>query len=491
METKRVVNIDFIPVIRQIGNQVKLEQLEIEKPVELISDLRVMLENPNHTILDLQSRMCIHFKEGNRKSTNLISPYTYSSSYITDYVPFPKIYSMEEYEELVKDMEESAKRNNTYILKKAQEKSEEKYQEVLAECIAKVASSRKQSYHSNCIHYINGVTYQATIAKCKKDPSIKMHTIESCGWRTVTHTVNSDIEMSVDTNFGYGWSSYFYLCMKYKGIKILPYSFIVNYYFANMRDICRCTRNYPVYSYSWETALKFVEEATNLAAENPERFCNAFIKNEIQAMLSGLGDIIRNPQGFVNRFVTGVNHERGSYIGVRNISCEDKKIYSTFPEDMPIAYLAEKITNAYELLENLKELGEVYPLAIDAIDKIKSLSEDALPKLEISRTKNNNAIESLRARLEIMNGDLNSLKEKEKEYSLKIESIYEAQKEKDDAKSYYTIQTEYESDHPEYTSLKKEISEIEEGIRDKESEVRARESFISQIEECIKTIEGC
>jgi hypothetical protein len=279
--------------------------------------------------------------------------------------------------------------------------------------------------------------------------------------------------------------------MKYKGIKILPYSFIVNYYYANMRDICRCTRNYPVYSYSWESALKFVEEATNLAAENPERFCNEFIKNEIQAMLSGLGDIIRNPQGFVNRFVTGINHERGSYIGVRNISCEDKKMYSAFPEDMPIAYLAEKVTNAYELLENLKELGEVYPLAIDAIAKIKSLSEDALPKLEISRTKNNNDIESLRARLEIMNGDLNSLKEKEKEYSLKIESIYEAQKEKDDAKSYYTIQTEYESDHPEYTSLKKEISEIEEGIRDKESEVRARESFISQIEECIKTIEGC
>ena len=489
METKRVVNIDFIPVIRQIGNEVKLEQMEIEKPVELISDLKVMLENPNHTILDLQSRMCIHFKEGNRKFTGIISPYTYSSSYITDFVPFPKIYSMEEYEELVRDIEESAKRNNVYVLKKARETSEGKYQEVLAECIAKVASSRKQSYYSSCIHYINGVTYHETSAKCKNDPSIKMHTIESCGWRTVTHTVNSDIEMSVDTNFGYGWASYFYLCMKYKGIKILPYSFIVNYYYANMRDICRCTRNYPVYSYSWETALKFVEEATNLASQSPERFCNEFLKNEIQAMLSGLSDIIRNPHGFVNRFVTGINHERGSYIGVRNISCEDKKVYSTFPEDMPIAYLAEKVSNAYELLENLKELAEVYPMATDAITQIMSLSVDALPKLEGSRAKNNSAIESLRTRLEILNGDLSSLKEKEHEHSLKIESIYDAQKEKDNAKSLYTIQSEYESDHPEYTSLKKGISDIEEEIRNKESENRVRESFINQIEECIKTIE--
>ena len=88
MATKQTVNIDYVPVIKQDGNLVKLDKVIIKKPEFLISDLDIILNNPNQNLLDLQSRMCMHFAESQRKNIRFISPYlTGVSLSLTKYVP--------------------------------------------------------------------------------------------------------------------------------------------------------------------------------------------------------------------------------------------------------------------------------------------------------------------------------------------------------------------------------------------------------------------
>lgn len=64
------VNIDYIPVIRQHANLVKLERIEIEKPQALLSDLKELMDGISFSILDLQSKMYAHFDED--ENSNLV-----------------------------------------------------------------------------------------------------------------------------------------------------------------------------------------------------------------------------------------------------------------------------------------------------------------------------------------------------------------------------------------------------------------------------------
>jgi hypothetical protein len=110
--------------------------------------------------------------------------------------------------------------------------------------------------------------------------------------------ITDDIEIKIHTNFGFGWSSYFYLGLTYKGIKILPYSFFVKYYYADRRDIARYTRLYSTEHESWNYAFNFVENVAEQAAEGDESFATEFIMNEVNEMVYCLRRILNNPKDY-------------------------------------------------------------------------------------------------------------------------------------------------------------------------------------------------
>lgn len=490
MATKQTVNIDYVPVIKQDGNLVKLDKVIIKKPEFLISDLDIILNNPNQNLLDLQSRMCMHFAESQRKNIRFISPYSYYSTYVTG-VSFPKIYTYDEYATMIDDIKENSYKSHKSHLERVKEnEGEQAFKEALEEYVKKELIAKKKAYYETCIRYVNAYTYLETITECKSNPNIKMYSVDHDGWSSYSHNINSDVNISVNTNFGYGYSSYFCLSMSYKGIEILPYSFIVNYFYADMREIRRCTRNYSVDSENWNVAFKFVEEAANLAATDQERFCNEFVKNEIDAMLTGLSRIVKSPAEHVNSFVTKKNRENPSpFIGVRNIVGKETLQYRAYPSDMPIAYMAEKITNAYALLENLSQLADVYPFAQTAIDKVKEYALEGLPKIKSTHSINTVKVEGLVEELEVLGEKLKALKEREKVHTDEIDRIYEAQKEKENAKNYWTITLEYENSHKEYGIIKEEIEDLSNLISAKREERDVRNEFIYTLNECIKVVE--
>lgn len=481
------VNIDYVPVIRQNGNLVKLDRVEIEKPRSLLSDLKEMMENKSHCILDLQSRMCTHFDEDERGDIMFLSPNSYYSTYVSS-VSFPYIYSAEKYENFVENRKKDVIDEHWAELEKIKEdEGDAKFKERVDYYLESRLDEEKKEYYKECVRYIDAHSYKETINKCKADSSIKMHSVEEDGWATYNHTINDDVTISVSTNFGYGNSTYFYLSLKYKGVAILPYSFIVNYYYANMRDLCWYTRNYYAKSENWKNAFRFVEEVTNLAATDTERFCNEFLKGEIDKMLTGLAEAVENPTAFLNSFTTKVNGDPSeTYIGVRNIYDYEISRYRTFPEDMGIVFMAEKIMNSRNFLNNLSSLAEVYPIAMSAVDKINEYGKVALPKMQANCLKNKSRIEDCKRAIKDLENSLKLLEEKKAEQDKLIEAIYEKQKAE---KFRSTVYSEYEDEHPEYRQTKEDITRTEQAIKDRRYEIHVREVYIiSKLEGCINIL---
>ena len=482
------VNIDYIPVIRQNGNLVKLDRIEIEKPFSLLTDLKEIMDSKSHCILDLQSIMYKHYSENERSNIRFLSPLSYYSTYVNG-VDFPEHYTLEEYEEFVQKTKEDVIDSHSTTLDQIREKEgDAKYEEKVNQYLESELDIKKRDYYNRCIRFIDAHSYQKSINKCKSDSSIKMHSVEEDGWASYSHLINDDVTISVSTNFGYGNSSYFHLSLKYKGIAILPYSFIVDYYYANMRDLCWLTRNYYAKAENWNKAFRFVEEVTNLATSDTERFCNEFLKGEIDKMLSGLAEAVEKPTAFFNSFTTQANGDPSeTYLGVRNIYDYEISRYRTFPEDLSIVLMAEKIMNSRYFLGNLSSLAEVYPLAMSAVDKIKEYGKVALPKIQENCLKNKRRIEDCKRAIQALEDKIKILEYKKAEQEKLIDAIYEQQKAE---KFRSTVYREYEEEHPEYRQIKEDISTAEQRVKALRYEIHTREVYIiGKLEECISTLD--
>ena len=161
------VNIDYVPVIRQNGNLVKLERIEIEKPLSLLSDLKEMMESKSHCILDLQSRIYNHYSKDERSNIRFLSPHSYYSTYVSG-VDFPDHYTPKEYKEFVQKTKEDVIDSHSTTLEQIREKEgEAKYEEKVNQYLESELDIKKRDYYNRCIRFINAHSYQKSINKCQ------------------------------------------------------------------------------------------------------------------------------------------------------------------------------------------------------------------------------------------------------------------------------------------------------------------------------------
>lgn len=480
------INIDYISIIRQVGKLVKHEKVEIEKPLSLLSELKIMLDNPNNTLYDLQNQMTRHFSERDRNPIGFLSPYSYYSSYVEG-VSFPEIYTYDTFCQLKEKIRKDVLKYHNYSLEFCRkEYGEYKYQEKLTELIKDELDKKKEYYYYNCIRYIDAYYYRKSLSECKNQPEIKMYSREEIGWSVFDYIINPDIKIGVYSNFGYGNSSYFYIILQYKGIAILPYSFLVNYFYADIREIRQYTRSYSAEAENWNFAFDFVEEVVNLAATDQVKFCDDFIRNEVNAMISGLEIVVSSPKDYVDKFTSMKNkREIPPYLNVRHISSIEEDEYKSYPDDIPIAIMSEKISDAHEFLANLSTLSEHFSYANEAIEKIHELTAKAKLVAEPQKKTNERRIEYLTPQLVDAKYELELYNEKKSVHDTIIKELYESQKEKEDAKSLYTIRVEYEDAHPEYRDIKNNISQKEKEIRTLSDEIESRNSFIRRLDKCL------
>ena len=453
------INVDYIGVVKTTTDG---RTLFTKEPIdneyqELLGTLDDMVSNPNMTVLDMKSHFNIVFRNAQR-GYDYCFPYSYSASFIHG-ANYPTSPTFEEYHT---------------ELNKSSDKCE-------------TAKSLKLNYKKEAIRYIQALCYYKKLQQLRQDDKNRMFSSENIGWTSYVYDINSDMQFQLNTNFGYGYSSYFFLNLTYKGVDILPYSMSVSYYYANMLDIIRYTRMYEACRNSWNIAFDFVTKTSNEAIINPTAFIHHWIIDEIQMMIAGLKRFAENPTESFKSLL--YNKSTEGLITVRNISNSEINDYKIYSHEMEIAKQAEKISGALKFLTNLESLSKLFPEISDYIQVIKDININLLPSFERNIHNINKNIENrqlLVTSLEEELADLNKFCKPHNEIILKIKQNKEAETGKFIPE--YQMREEYFKEHTNYKEMYEKAVKVQESIDTQKNDIWKRKNFMSEIQSCVDEI---
>ena len=487
------VNQDYLCLINVENGKTTFMKVDIPQSTELLVALEQMTANPNRTVLDLQSQMNLTYSQDRRGYINYVSPYGYSSSYIA-MTSYPSAMTHEEYCSMLENQAETIRATfdgkNSELRKEDPTLFETKRKEYVEKKLDEYKASLKVSYLSSAKRFIMASDYRTAMMAAKSRPSVKMYSTDTLGWSSFEYRVTDDVTITIGTNFGYGSSSYFHLGLRYKGIDVLPYSFVVKYYHAKMDDLIRYTRRYEVAHESWNLAFEFVEEMANLAAEDPDAFVNETIVNEIREMIGGLRVMLEPSNSFMERYIAAVGAGgRRDYETVRNMDSYDSNKYRVYPEEMGMAVKAEKITGSLDFLSNLMLLSETIPYVKDAIREINAMSVALLPQMEGMIARLDSEIVRLEERLTVEDAKMEKIQAELKPHDEEIDRIYEVRKQDVENLWRSEVETEYREKHVDYAALKEQEAEQSSLISKLWDEKTQRGSFRNRLEKCVKRVE--
>lgn len=458
-KTMKDIDRTHIVALQEVNGSFKNVELPIERPEQFIAELKAMVDNRNRTRWDMQSYFMTRYP-----TTSIIKdylhPYSYDSwgsydSIVELGTRYPPIM---EYQELRQEWEKAAlDAKESYIQVCRNRNTEPLPNETVAretDAVFTTKKNQKNSFLSYAMRWIDACCYQSMTSTILSNTSIKMFSKENIGWNIFTHTINNDVVVELRTNFGYGNSTYFHLAIKYKDIAILPYSYIVKYYNANMREIVKCTRSYQPTRDSWYAAFDFICDFVNQSKSNPDKFVETYIMREVKEMMQGLESISQNPQKIIE--CIGNRNADPCVTFVQCMFDEEKKRMASYPEEMPTLFKVEKITGALKFLQSLtaiaKEINDVQP----HINRLIELNTTLYPEVE-------DAISKIKEKVEIQNTIKSSLDSKITELSEQLQPF------EDEIKRLCTenpqlyslnIKNDYENKHPDYKELKKKKDDL-------------------------------
>lgn len=448
-------NIDrtHIIALHEENGLLRNKELPITRPEQFIAELNAMIDNPNRSVWDMQSLFTTRFPKTNGY-LDYIQPYSYQSSYVGG-IGYPKLH---EYSELRNSWEEAGKSARNAYHNSCKQNGSNPDTSITAqkesEAIGALKKAQKSSFFSDAMRWLDASCYYDTASQLNRDNSVKMFSKENIGWSHFAHQVNDDIKVALKTNFGYGSSAYFLLAVQYKGLDILPYSYIVKYYKAGMADIVRCTRSYSPCRESWSASFDFLSDFVNKSIADPKNFVESYIMQEVVEMMQGLEAIALNPIGFMERI--GNNKADPCVINVRPMFNDDRVHMQTYPDETPILFKVEKITGALGFLKSLTAIAKELKTVQPHIDRLLEINLSLYPEIQEAISK----ISKKMAEQDRIKTDLETkiaiLSEKLKPFEEKITQLRSASTEKSPF-----ILSNYEVSHPVYKSLKVEKSDLQ------------------------------
>ena len=456
------VNKEYIfVVLKQSNGDLELVKEKITNDyIDILDKLQEMCKNPNRTLLDMQQ--CFERVFYQQRYLNVCMPYSYSASYISG-ASYPRILKYDEYNSLLREERKSLRMSEL-----TKEEAEQK--------INKYKCDLKNNFLVSCTRYIQGYNFEKTSSKIKNNTQIIMQSTEKIGWTNYEYKVNDDVIISISTNFGYGYSSYFILSMKYKDIDILPYSAIIHYYHANIFELRRYTRQYNLERESWNIAFDFVVESVNMAKNNPSRFINYFIVNEINEMVQGLKNIANHPTTEIKRFINKKfdKTQNGFCYSVKNIGYTEAGDYEVYACEMDMAFKAEKITGALFFLERLSELSVIFPYIQTAIEDIKDMNNKLKPEIERKIIHIQTMIEEHQVEIANLEKNIETLHEQIAIHEEKMKNLQELSNNQEQRSN---IKDEYKFKNPDYDILCLELSKVQQKLSDLKTHIYKRNNY--------------
>lgn len=485
-------NIDYLCIIREKEGRASFEKEEIPSSAELVSKLKGMVENENETVLDMSAELNCAIPSFERRTIDYVSPNSYQASFIGD-ASYPTVCPFDDYQEtLSKEIEkitESFKSGNTKLYNTNPELYLQELNDVLEKRIKGYEMALKRSFMYTAERFILANNYTKIIQKIKGESDVRMYSTDTHGRSSFLYKVTDDIDILIDTNFCYGSSSFFRLIVRYKGIEILPYSFIVRYYYANICDLKCYTRRYEVIHNSWNTAFSFVEKVVNLSRSTTDGI-RTWIINEVKEMVIGLNVILKDPTYRICEWVNESEKDTEGYLAVRRMDLSEKKCIKVYPEEMTIAVQAEKITGALEFLENLASLSAIIHDIDSFIAEIKAMALSIIPKIDTTVEALDTRLTELYTKKDSKEAEKNILNAELTPHHEAIIRMFESRVEEQKEWRYSDYEQEYSAVHPEYKELKEREKVLLHEIYVISCEIAQRKEFRRILRECRNRVEG-
>ncbi len=191
---------------------------------------------------------------------------------------------------------------------------------------------------------IQAIAFLDTCKRVKREYGIKLvacsHRI--AGWKETPWTYNGDIKFSIDTNFGFGSSSYFSVRYYYKGMQLAPYSNYILYRHANYSSVVRFTYSYPIAYRYWKELMETTIKFYNAVSNRQEHEVFSWIKEHLERLVSGLRNLLTSNDFYF--------HDGGDGGEMRT----HERIHITGEELIHLR--AEKISGAVAFVRNIEKL---------------------------------------------------------------------------------------------------------------------------------------
>lgn len=472
----KTVNIDFIScVVKTSTGNLTYKEIPVAKPnKKILATIKSMINNPNRTLIDLQKYAArLHYSG---EYHHICMPYSYNASYING-PKIPKEVSLSDYQKLCKKKKASLEKQKWFFEKKGKEFDvDAAYKQYLKDL--------KAEYFNHLQSYINADEYMTALSKVKLKDKNLMFSTENIGWTTFNYPISDDVNFEVKTNFGYGSSAYFYVNLTYRGIQIIPYSDTVRYYYANMVHFGKYTRQYRPRHESWPISLNFVVETANLAHDNPEEFIATWIKNELKEMMVGLRKLKKDPKEVIKSFSDNINPMAENYISVRNIQGSDKRLFKAYPNEMPIAYKADKISGALRFLDNLTQLSEIYDFISESITELKEINISILPEIQETLKGIRESILVLEHQIENLEQKIETVEKRITPYTQTLDGLIN----KGGEENLISIIDLFKKNNPRYTKLLNKLGSLRSEVQRKRWLIHERRNFEDSLDKSEKLI---
>lgn len=477
------VNNKYVLVLKEDQNKnLSVQEQPIKSSDVLIAEVQAIVDNPNKTVWDLYSKVERYLNP--KIGYSLCFPYEYNDSFI-DAAMCPEVVKYYSHYDLMKKRREAILRSNNYT--KLKEEYKDSYLEKLLSSyedkLKQEEQSKKKEYADVALRFILCSNLEETLSKIRGDKTIKMYSSDNLGWTTFTYTVSDDIQVMVKTNFGYGSAAYLFLVVKYKDMVLIPYSDLVHYYYANMKNLVSYTRSYARRRESWKYALSYVADFVNQSKESPEQFIRQYVLAEINEMMKGLREIMKKP----GEIMEHIKDSKVDYINmnvIRPFMLEDENLFAMMPSESVSVFKAEKISGALLFLNSLNQIKDLCPETIQVINEVREMNQQIKPEVKTT-------IKSIQDDLKPLEEDLNE-KNKESDKLSKILDYHQSKinkligdKSKLDADE---IREKYKKEHPGYMEAYNKWRELFDEISNLQVLVRRRKRLKERMEVCLERI---
>ncbi len=515
MKYNEKLNAGYILSLQKEDNQLSVKEICINYPdgiVSILDKLEYFEENPEHNNVFSVERF-VHDSDFEKdEEYSYCWPYDYHNSFIQN-AKIEKI-DREKYYQKLEEIEQRISLEYELMMKpkKVGKRyvylNETRKQELEIEkkdAIRKKQEEYRRVFYLNYIEmvrrYVFALHYKKTIETIKEKSL--MYSSEAKGWYGPNFNITGNARIGLRTNFCYGRSAYFDILLNYKGINILPYSDLVNYYWSNMMDNLRFTRSYTTHRNNWPEVLTFIADICNWIERDPVSFEKKWIIDEVEQMMDGLKEIHGKIEEFYKK-LEEANKEEGQKrtedktplktIKYRNINATEIYQHKIYPHETLLIIQVDKLAAALSLLDDLSRLTNIYTPVANYINTIVQYNKEIVPAIKTQCNALNFQI--LKQEKEVKKIE-KSIEKEDKNLEIRaneIDAAFEmSSQEYQNNSERLAAKTNNRINDKEYRKIQERLSELKETKTQIEIDIDTRQSFKTYLEgkkeyitECLK-----